>query len=375
MNRIRMFDYMAQYRALQAEIQAAMARVLDSGQLILGPEGQRFETDFAVFLGGVGQCVAVNSGTDALVVALRALDVGPGDEVLTVANTAVPTVSAIRMVGALPVFCDVDAETALLDLDEVLQRLTPRTKAIIPVHLYGNAVDVPRLQQIVAGRNIRIIEDCAQAHGATFGGRMVGTMGDIGAFSFYPTKNLGAYGDGGLCFSADETLVHKMRMIRMYGFDGCYYAEMEGVNSRLDELQAAVLNVKLPHLPSWIAQRRALAALYDQNLPPLVRPIRSGPGVGHAYHLYVVALPDRDRVREELARRGIDTGIHYPHPIHRMRGYAFLGYAMGSLPRTEALASNLLSLPLYPELSPEDAGRVCGVLSEMIGKSARKFDS
>lgn len=368
MNRIRMFDYLGQYRTLQAEMQVALARVLESGQLILGPAGQRFEEDFAGFLGSDGQCVAVNSGTDALAVALRALDVGPGDEVITVANTAVPTVSAIRMTGATPVFCDVDADTALLDLNEVPRRLTPRTKAIIPVHLYGNAVDIPLLRQVVAGQGIKIIEDCAQAHGATFGGRMVGTMGDAGAFSFYPTKNLGAYGDGGLCFSADAELVRKMRMIRMYGFEGSYYAEIEGVNSRLDELQAAVLSVKLPHLAAWLAQRRELAAAYDRHLPASARHLRSGAGVGHAYHLYVVTVPERDRVRAELAQRGIDTGIHYPHPIHRMRGYSFLGYGEGSLPRTEALAPNLLSLPLYPELPVDDVLRVCEALSGILDR-------
>jgi dTDP-4-amino-4,6-dideoxygalactose transaminase len=368
MNRIRMFDYLEQYRRLQDEMRAALERVLASGQLILGPEGQRFEQAFAAFLGGGGTCVAVNSGTDALAIGLRALGVGPGDEVVTVANTAVPTVSAVRMAGATPVFVDVDADTALMDLDEVPRRLTPRTKAVIPVHLYGNVVDVPRLAGLLAGRGIAILEDCAQAHGATLGGRPAGTMGAVGAFSFYPTKNLGAYGDGGLCFSADPELVRKMRRIRMYGFDGRYYAEMEGVNSRLDELQAAVLNVKLPHLADWVERRRALAALYDRLLPAAVRPLRPAAGVAHAYHLYVVRVPDRDRVRMALAERGIDTSIHYPFPIHLMRGYAFLGYAAGSLPVTEALATQVLSLPLYPEL-PDDAVRqVCRALREVTAR-------
>jgi dTDP-4-amino-4,6-dideoxygalactose transaminase len=227
---------------------------------------------------------------------------------------------------------------------------------------------VPRLAGLLAGRGIAILEDCAQAHGATLGGRPAGTMGAVGAFSFYPTKNLGAYGDGGLCFSADPELVRKMRRIRMYGFDGRYYAEMEGVNSRLDELQAAVLNVKLPHLADWVERRRALAALYDRLLPAAVRPLRPAAGVAHAYHLYVVRVPDRDRVRMALAERGIDTSIHYPFPIHLMRGYAFLGYAAGSLPVTEALATQVLSLPLYPEL-PDDAVRqVCRALREVTAR-------
>lgn len=366
MNRVRMFDYLAQYSGLRTEILAAVERVFASGQLILGPEGRAFEQAFAAFLGG-GECVAVNSGTDALAIALRALDIGPGDEVITVANTAVPTVSAIRMVGATPVFADVDAGTALMDLEDVARRVTARTKAVVPVHLYGNVVDVPRLRESLAGRCVRIVEDCAQCHGARLRGRMAGTLGDIGAFSFYPTKNLGAYGDGGLCVSADPALAAKMRRLRMYGFDGKYYSEIEGVNSRLDEVQAAVLNIKLRHLPAWVEQRRALAALYDRELPASARLVRAGEGVEHAYHLYVVRVENRDRVREELGRRGIDTAIHYPWPVHLMRAYEPLGLRPGSLPATERLAGEILSLPMYPELAQDDARRVCAELRSILG--------
>jgi dTDP-4-amino-4,6-dideoxygalactose transaminase len=260
----------------------------------------------------------------------------------------------------------VDPRTALMDLDELPRRITPRTRAIVPVHLYGNAVDVPRIREIIGPRAIRIVEDCAQAHGATLHGRMAGTLGDVGAFSFYPTKNLGAYGDAGLCYSADPERVRRMRMIRMYGFEGRYYAEIEGVNSRLDELQAAILRVKLGHLPQWLEQRRRLARAYDRELPPGVVRLPAGPGVNHAYHLYVVSLPGRDRVREALRARGIDTGIHYPYPIHRMRAYAFLGYAAGALPNTERLAESVLSLPLYPELPEEAVRRVCVALGEVL---------
>ena len=366
MNRIRMFDYLALYATLKDEILAAVQRVMESGQLILGPEGKAFEEEFAAFLGARGACVGVNSGTDALVVALMALGVGHGHEVLTVANTAVPTVSAIRAVGAIPVFCDVDENTCLMDIEEVPSRITPKTRAVIPVHLFGNVVDVPRLKSLLAGRAIRIVEDCAQCHGAALRGIRAGTLADISAFSFYPTKNLGAYGDAGLCWSADPALIADMKRIRMYGFEGRYYAEREGINTRLDEVQAGVLRVKLRHLQDWVARRRALAALYDRNLPPGAAPVRAGPGVEHAYHLYVVQVARRDEVREALLRRGVETGVHYPYPIHRMKAYSPLGYAEGSLPRTEGLAHRILSLPLYPECGEEQVLAVCRLLGESL---------
>ena len=295
-----------------------------------------------------------------------ALGIGHGDEVVTVANTAVPTVSAIRLVGATPIFCDVDPHTCLMDLTELPTRITPSTRAVIPVHLFGNLVDVPLIRNIIGDRNIRIIEDCAQAHGAMLGGRMAGTMGDAGAFSFYPTKNLGAYGDGGLCFSPDPILVKEMRKVRMYGFNDSYYSEREGINSRLDEVQAAVLRVKLKRLRGYIEQRRMLAARYRRNLSDKVERVIPGDGVYHVYHLFVVKVPDRDRVRKELESRGIETGIHYPFPIHLMRGYHFLGYTEGSLPRTEALSKTILSLPMYPELSEACVDRVCAELKDVL---------
>jgi len=362
-----MFDYLEQYRVIQDEALGAVKRVLSSGQLILGPEGYAFEEEFAVFLGGGGQCVGVNSGTDALAVALRTMGIGPGDEVITVANTAVPTVSAIRMVGAIPVFCDVELRTCLMDLNAVPACITEKTRAVIPVHLFGNVADVPRLREILGGRDIRIVEDCAQAHGATLRGRRAGTMGDIAAFSFYPTKNLGAYGDAGLCFSSDAALVQRMRSIRMYGFEDHYYSELEGVNTRLDEVQAAILRVKLNHLPDWLERRRRLAEEYDRHLVPGIQRVPAGAGVAHAYHLYVVRVPNRDGVREVLNAGGIDTAVHYPHPIHLMRGYAFLGYKPGALPNTEALAAAVLSLPLYPELPTESVRRVCDEMNRAVG--------
>ena len=327
---------------------------------------RQFEEEFAAFLGGKGHGVGVNSGTDALAICLMAMGVGRDDEVVTVANTAVPTVSAIRMLGAVPVFCDVDPATCLMDLNELEGRLTPRTRAVIPVHLFGNVVDIHHVRRIIGHRPIRILEDCAQAHGARWRGEPAGTMGDAAAFSFYPTKNLGAYGDGGLCFTHDEALAREMRRIRMYGFEGAYYAEREGVNSRLDEIQAAILRVKLKHLPVYLENRRKLAAVYAASLHGSAHGVTPGEGVEHAYHLFVVRVPRRDAVRNDLAQREIDTGIHYPHPIHLMRGYAFLGYHAGSLPRTEALAGEVLSLPMYPELAESAVWRVCAELRSIL---------
>jgi aminotransferase EvaB len=367
MSRISVFDYLKQYKGLKKEILAAIEQVLSSGQLILGSEVRQFEEEFAEFLRGYGGCVGVNSGTDALVVSLMALGIGPGHEVITVSNTSVATVSAIRSVGATPVFCDVDPHTCLMDLDEMPSRITAKTRAVIPVHLFGNVVDVSRIQNLIGDRGIKIIEDCAQAHGAELWDRMAGTMGDVGAFSFYPTKNLGAYGDAGLCYSGDPALVKEMRRVRMYGFENGYYSEREGMNSRLDEIQAAILRVKLRYLPEYLKRRRALAERYESNLKKKVELVVPGNGVHHTYHLFVVKVPDRDRVRKELGRRGVDTGIHYPYPIHLMRGYSFLGYREGSLPRTEALAETILSLPMYPELPEASVDKVCAELDEVLG--------
>lgn len=364
--RIPVFDYKRQLAPLRDEVLRAAARVLDSGSLILGEEVKRFETAFAATL-GLAEAVGVDNGTDALAVAMWALGIRPGDEVLTVPNTAVPTVSAIRMVGATPVFCDVDPRTALMDLDAVQRRIGVRTKAVVPVHLYGNAVDVARLRDLLDGTGIAVIEDCAQAHGARSFDKPVGTLGHAAAFSFYPTKNLGAFGDGGLVTSPDARLVAEMRKVRLYGFEHSYYAEREGINTRLDELHAALLSVKLPHLPRWVERRRAIAARYERQLRPRIRRIAVAEGSTHSYHLYVVRLADRDKVRAALAERGIGTGIHYPHPIPTMRGYAFLGHKAGEFPHAEALAKEVLSLPMFPELLDAEVDEVAAALNALAG--------
>ncbi len=361
---VKMFDYRVQLAAIRAEVLQAVADVLDSGQLILGPRVEQFERNFARWIGEGVHSVGVANGTDALAIALRAMNIGQGDEVLTVANTAIPTVSAIRMVGATPVFCDVEADTLLIDLDDAERKVTPRTKAIIPVHLFGNAVDMPAVLDLAQRHGLRVIEDCAQSTGTRIDGRHTGTFGDVGTFSFYPTKNLGAYGDGGMCIARDSNLAETMRRIRMYGCGKTYYAEQEGINSRLDELHAAILDVKLRHLDQWIARRRTLAAIYDQTLEGIVERPQVRPGVTASYHLYVIAVEQRTALIEQLKQSGIATGIHYPHPIHLMRGYAFLGYQAGSLPVTERAAERIVSLPCYPELSDEAAERVAAVICD-----------
>ena len=363
---IKMFDYRDQYLDLEDELLDAVRRVLRSGELILGSEVETFEAGFSAFLGHGTHSLGVANGTDALVVCLMALGVGPGDEVITVANTAVPTVSAIRMVKATPVFVDVDPDTALMDLNLVPGLITAKTRAIIPVHLFGNAVNMPTLLDIAHRHCIPVIEDCAQAHGTIINGRAAGTFGHAAAFSFYPTKNLGAYGDGGLCTTSDAALAKEMRRIRKYGFDNLYYAEREGINSRLDEVQAAILNIKLRHLPQQLQMRRALAKVYQANLPSALKHLAALPGIEHAYHLFVVRTKKRDVLRTALASHKIQTGIHYPFPIHRMRGYSFLGYQENSLPVTEALANEIVSLPLYPELPIESAQRVLDTLHEIL---------
>jgi aminotransferase EvaB len=367
---IPMFDYVEQYAAIQDEILEAVQSVLASGSLILGPRVQSFEDNLTRFLGGGGTGLGVGNGTDALAIALRALDVGAGDEVITVSNTAIPTVSAIRMTGATPVFCEIDPLTLLMDVNDVEARITARTKAVVPVHLYGNAVDMPRLMTLAARHALAVVEDCAQSCGTTWQGRMTGTFGDVGCFSFYPTKTLGAYGDGGFCFTRRPELAEAMRQIRAYGCSGAYDAEREGVNSRLDELQAAMLEVKLRHLSDYLTKRRAIARVYQEHLLPGVTRPRVARGVDHSYHLFVIATERRDELVARLQAEDIGFGIHYPTPIHRMRGYRFLGYHQGSLPITERVAGEILSLPCYPELHHEAVRRVCSAVNDVIGTPA-----
>jgi len=355
---IPFFDYRPQYRRLRREIDEAVRGVIESGHLILGPEGEAFEEEFASFV-GCASAVGVNSGTDALALAMRALDIGPGDEVLTVANAGVPPVAAIRAVGALPRFLDVSPHDLLVDVETLERARTDRTRCIIPVHLYGHPAPMTPILEFAARHDLPVVEDCAQAHGALIAGRHVGTFGKFGCFSFYPTKNLGAFGDAGAVVGDDPVLMDRVRMLRMYGFDEDRSSRHEGINSRLDEIQAAVLRVKLSHLAEDLASRRDLAEIYTQGLRGtnllLPSPERD---LSHAYHLFVLRVRDRGRLIRALEGQEIGYGLHYPEPVHLMPAYAFLGYGEGQLPETEEACRQVLSLPLYVGLSREEIADV-----------------
>jgi dTDP-4-amino-4,6-dideoxygalactose transaminase len=365
-------DLRSTYLALKAELDAAVAEVLDSGWYILGRQAEAFEEEFAAFCGAKG-CVGVNSGTDALLLALRACGIGPGDEVITVSHTAVATVAAIRLSGATPVLVDIDPLTYTMDPAAAEAAVTAATRAMIPVHLYGQAADLRSIREITQRHGLALIEDCAQAHGATLDGRPLGSFGDLSAFSFYPTKNLGALGDGGAVVGQDAALVERVRLLREYGWTPAarYVSQVEGLNSRLDELQAAVLRVKLRHLPAQNARRVELAALYGELLPPEILRPQVRAGGTHVFHLYVVRAPGgaarRDVLRQRLAERGVGTGIHYPVPVHLQPAYGHGEVRAGDLRLTEAAAGEIMSLPMYPTLSPQAVARVAEALGESLG--------
>jgi dTDP-4-amino-4,6-dideoxygalactose transaminase len=336
---------------LAEELEAATKRVLHSGWYILGPELEAFEQAFAAYH-GVAHAVGVANGTDAVELALRALGVGAGDEVITVAHTAVATVCAVERTGATPVLVDIDEETYTMDPRAAAAAVTDRTRAIVPVHLYGHPADMGALMDLAARHGIAVVEDCAQAHGARIGGRLVGTFGHLGAFSFYPTKNLGAYGDGGAVVTGDPALAERVRRLRNYGQTDRYHHVERGQNSRLDEMQAAILRVKLAHLDEHNALRRRLAGEYSRRLAGVAVP-SCRDGAGPVFHLYVVRHPRRDDLMSALREEGIGTLIHYPIPVHLQEAYRDLGYAPGALPVTERAAEEILSLPLYAGLTPE----------------------
>jgi dTDP-4-amino-4,6-dideoxygalactose transaminase len=356
-------DLKLQYHAIRDEIDAAVREVLESGWYILGRQLEAFETEFAAYC-GVAHAVGVGSGTDALHLALMACDVGPGDEVITTPTSAMATVSAIQMAGATPVFVDVDPATLTLDPDAAAAAITPRTRALLPVHLYGHPAAIGPLAALGERHGLALIEDCAQAHGARFEGRLVGTFGVAGCFSFYPTKNLGALGDAGAIVTRDAALAERMRMLRNYGEQPGkrYHHVIPGVNSRLDEMQAAILRVKLRHLDDWNEQRRAIAAGYSAGIRnAAVRPPTEQPWARQVCHLFVVRSPYRDALRDHLARHEVGTQIHYPVPLHLQAAVAGRGDRgeptfgprgrRGDLPNAERAAAEVLSLPIYPELT------------------------
>jgi len=351
----------ASYMAYKAEIDAAIAGVLENGRYILGPETAKFETEFATYV-GVRYGIGVGSGTEALHLALRACGIGLGDEVITVSHTAVATVAAIELAGAKPVLVDIDPTTYTIDSELVKRAVTPRAKAIIPVHLYGHPAAMTGIMAIAKQHGLRVIEDCAQGHGATYLGRKVGSWGDVAAFSFYPTKNLGALGDAGMVLTDDAALAKKVLLLREYGWRDRYVSEEPGCNSRLDELQAAILRVKLRYLDRDNEKRVHLANLYRErlagarvSLPAVIQ------GAGHVFHLFVIRSEHRDALRAFLKGRGIGTLVHYPVPVHLQPAY--IGRVTNlRLPESERAAGEVLSLPLYPELSNQ---AVCSV-SEAI---------
>jgi dTDP-4-amino-4,6-dideoxygalactose transaminase len=344
-------DLKAQYCAIKPEIDAAVVRVLESGQFVLGPELAAFEEEFATYCHAY-YAVGVNSGTSALHLALLAAGVGPGDEVITTPFTFVATVAAIRYTGAQPVFVDIEPRSYTIDVSQIEQAITRRTKAILPVHLYGQPADMDPIMTIAQHHGLCVIEDAAQAHGAEYKGRRVGSIGDLGCFSFYPGKNLGAYGEGGAVVTNNPAYARHIRMLRHWGQEHKYYHQLQGYNYRLEELQGAILRVKLRYLEVWTEARRAHAAAYDALLGDSdVQTPAAHPAVRHVYHIYAIRVPDREAMEQALHGRSIHTGIHYPIPVHLQPAHADLGFRPGDFPCSEQAAREVLSLPMYAELT------------------------
>jgi dTDP-4-amino-4,6-dideoxygalactose transaminase len=361
METVPFVDLRTQYDLIKDEVVPRVCGVFERAQFILGPEVSEFEQRFAAFT-GTAHCIGVESGTAALKLAVQALGIGHGDEVIVPANTYIATALAVSETGARPVLVDM-GEDYLIDAGTIESAITPRTKAIIPVHLYGLAVPMEKILSIAAAHGLRVIEDAAQAHGARRDGKPVGSFGDVACFSFYPGKNLGAYGDGGAIVTNDPEVADRVRLLRDFGQKRKYEHLIKGDNCRLDSVQAAVLNVKLKYIDGWNERRRAAARYYDELLPAIgITPPPAHSPESHVYHLYVVEVDDRDRVRQTLAEHGVESGIHYPVPIHLQPAYADLEYRTGSFPRTEASAARVLSLPMFPEITRTQIERVVDAL-------------
>ena len=363
---VKVWSYLKEYHNEKDEVQEAIEQVLNSEVLILGENVKEFEKEFSIYCQskfGIG----VNSATDAIFFALKALGVKRGDEIITESNTAVPTVSAIVATGAIPKFVDIDPNSYLMRVEQVFDIITPKTKGIIAVHLFGQCVEMDLLTEIARKNNLFIIEDCAQSHGAQYKGRMAGSMSQVSTFSFYPTKILGGYGDGGMMVTSDNELANKMKRLRFYGMEKTYYAIEHGYNSRLDELHAAILRKKLLHIDEYINDRRRIAKRYDEELKntSLQMPIEL-PENKHAYYIYVVRHPDRNKIMEKLKEKNILLNISYPWPIHTMTGYESLGYKVGDLPETEMAANEIFSLPMYPSLAFEEQSYVIDTLNDIL---------
>jgi len=371
---VPLLDLEAQYRPIRDEVLAAVVRVCDSQRFIQGPEVEALERELAAAL-GVADAIGVSSGTDALLVALMALGIGPGDEVITSTYSFFATAGCIARVGAVPRLVDIDPATYNLSPQGVQAALSPRTKAIVPVHLYGLCADMDPLLAMAAEAGVPVVEDACQAIGATYRGRQAGSMGAAGCFSFFPSKNLGAFGDAGLVTTGDPALAREVRRLRNHGSETKYYHQRIGGNFRLDALQAAVLRVKLPHLPSWTAMRRTNAAryrqLFDEALPraTIVLPVEPE-GRFHIYNQFVVRVPRRDTVRAFLAGHGVSTEVYYPVPFHLQECFESLGYRRGDFPEAEAAAASTLALPIYGELTADQQATVVRALADALGASA-----
>jgi dTDP-3-amino-3,4,6-trideoxy-alpha-D-glucose transaminase len=371
--RVPFFDAAAQQRSVIAETQAAIQEVLDQARFIVGPQVGEFERAFAGFV-GVGHAVGVSSGLDALRLALSAVDVGPGDEVILPANTYIATALAVSAVGARPVLVDCDPRTYLIDCGQIASAITPRTKAVIPVHLTGQAADMDSVLGLAGAHGLHVVEDAAQAHGTTYRDRSCGTLGTLGCFSFYPSKNLGACGDAGMVTTGDDRLADRVRRLRNYGEEVKYQHVEKGVNARLDTLQAAILSVKLRRLAAWNQARIEHASGYRRLLASVgdITFQEQAPGSNHVYHLLVVETERRDALREHLRAAGVQTGVHYPVPIHLQPAYQDLGYKPGDFPNAERLAVRTLSLPMFPELRPDQIAFVADQVGQFFDGAAQR---
>lgn len=368
--RIPLIDLVAQYQTIQPEIDRAIRQVLECGQFILGANVAALEQEIANYL-GVKHAVGVASGTDALMLGLRALGIGPGDEVIVPAYTFFATAEAVVLVGASPVFVDIEADTYCLDVREMAKRITGRTKAIIPVHLYGHPVDMMPLLQIAQAYGLKVIEDNAQAFGAECVGRKTGSLGDVGCLSFFPSKNLGGYGDGGMVVTDDSEVAEQITVLRTHGWRKKYYPEVIGYNSRLDELQAAILRVKLRHVDRWNERRRDLARQYCQRLSSLAVALPyEAPQARSVYHLYAVRLKERKKIQEYLNAQGIASAVYYPQPLHLTEALRPLEYRQGDFPTSEQASQETLALPLYPEMSNLQVDEVAMRIRQALEHSA-----
>jgi len=363
--KVPLVDLKQQYHRVRDEIDEKIHEVLESGRFILGENVEAFEEEFASYC-GVRHAVGVASGSDALTLCLKALGVSEHDEVITVPNTFIATVDAISHNGASPIFVDIEPETYTMSVSNIEQKITRKTKVILPVHLYGHPVDMEPLMEMAKENSLHMVEDACQAHGAEYKGKKVGSLGDCACFSFYPAKNLGAYGDGGIIVTNDEQAAERVRMLRNYGEQKKYYHAFIGYNSRLDEMQAAILRIKLKYLDKWIEARRRIAQRYNEllsNVLDITIPYEKS-YAKHAYHLYVIRTRHRDKLRSWLSSRNISTGIHYPVPVHLQDAYRHLSFVNGSFPVAEGVAKEILSLPMFPELTEDEVCYVCQSIKE-----------